>query len=81
MRLGVRWRAGEPPHRSVPAELHAAIAEQELAHPEAESWTLTWLEGEPRCALDDIVVLGPSGVESPPASSTRGELEDDDWLE
>lgn len=57
MQLGVRWRAGEPPHRSVPSELRPGILDQEQAHPEAGSWTLTWLEGRPRCALDDLVVV------------------------
>ena len=64
MQLGARWAAGAPPHRGVPAALHAAIAAQEERHPGAGSWTLTWLEGRPRCALDDAVVvaLGADGA-------------------
>ncbi|RZT60954.1 Fe-S oxidoreductase [Leucobacter luti] len=58
MQLGARWRVGETPHRGVPPELHAAIAEAEAAHPGAASWTLTWLEGRPRCALDDVLIVG-----------------------
>ncbi|MEJ6489192.1 Fe-S oxidoreductase [Leucobacter sp. USCH14] len=57
MRLGARWQTGAPPHRSVPEELHAAIAEQEALHPAAQSWTLTWLEGRPRCVLDDVAFV------------------------
>ncbi|WP_449282247.1 Fe-S oxidoreductase [Leucobacter sp.] len=57
MQLGARWAAGTPPHRGVPPELHPAIAAQEAAHPEADSWTLTWLEGRPRC------LLGGAGLE------------------
>ncbi|MBS3181271.1 MULTISPECIES: Fe-S oxidoreductase [Leucobacter] len=57
MQLGARWQRGTPPHRSVPEALHAAIAEQENGHPEADSWTLTWLEGRPRCELDDLVFV------------------------
>ncbi len=84
MRLGARWRRGEAPHRGVPQSLHPAIAEQELAHPEASSWTLTWLEGRPRCALDDValVMLDTSGtvrVESSLAAD-GDDAEDDDWL-
>ncbi|WP_336659377.1 Fe-S oxidoreductase [Leucobacter sp. USHLN153] len=58
MQLGARWRVGDPPHRSVPVLLHGAIAEQELAHPKSDSWTLTWLEGRPRCELDDVAYVG-----------------------
>lgn len=54
MRMGARWRAGEPPHQGVPAGLHAAIAAQEREHPDGSSWTLTWLEGRPRCELGGI---------------------------
>lgn len=69
MQLGARWRVGDPPHRSVPAELHALIAEHERAHPDADAWTLTWLEGGPRLALDDAEVF--------PAPAEEAE---DDWL-
>lgn len=84
MRMGARWRAGEPPHQGVPAGLHAAIAAQEREHPDGSSWTLTWLEGRPRCALDDValVMLDTSGtvrVESSLAAD-GDDAEDDDWL-
>lgn len=82
MQLGARWAAGAPPHRGVPPALHTAIAEQEAAHPDADSWTLTWLEGRPRCALDDtlIVSLDASGtVLVSPVSAAPAE-EEDDWL-
>ncbi len=58
MQLGARWQTGATPHRSVPPLLHAEIARQESAHPNAGSWTLTWLEGRPRCVLDDIAFVG-----------------------
>ncbi len=94
MQLGVRWRAGDAPHRGVPPELHDAIRAQEHAHPGAHSWTLTWLEGRPRCALDDLVVItvyasGETRVEgaADAASDTSGTdterqaEDDDDWLQ
>lgn len=64
MQLGTRWTAGEQPPASVPAELHAAIAEVDAvalaelaALPEADRgyaprWTLTWLERRPIAELD-----------------------------
>lgn len=78
MQLGARWKVGDPPHPSVPNELHAQIAEQERTHPNAESWTLTWLEGRPRAALDDLLVLGPDGIEGEIADA---DSESDDWLD
>ncbi|MBP1325277.1 hypothetical protein JOF28_000509 [Leucobacter exalbidus] len=57
MQLGARWRAGDAPHRGVPPVLFSAIAEQEAVYPSASSWTLTFLEGRPRCALDDAVIV------------------------
>lgn len=57
MQLGARWRVGETPHRGVPPLLHDTIAAQEAAHPGSHSWTLTFLEGRPRCALDDLVLV------------------------
>ena len=57
MQMGARWQHGSVPHRSVPSALQAAIAEQELRFSDADSWTLTWLEGRPRVALDDRVEL------------------------
>ncbi len=87
MQLGVRWRAGDPPHRSVPPALHPAIAEEEGRHPEASAWTLTWLEGFPRCALDDVALLtlDASGraslIESISGhSDPMSDEDDDDWL-
>ncbi|WP_240422988.1 Fe-S oxidoreductase [Leucobacter sp. wl10] len=81
MQLGARWAAGSPPHRGVPPELHRAIAEQEAAHPEAGSWTLTWLEGRPRCALDDLVIVTLEGVEQPGRAGPEDlDGADDDWL-
>lgn len=78
MQLGARWRAGDPPHRSVPPSLHPAISEQESLHPAAQAWTITWLEGLPRCALDDaaLLTLDASGR----ALLEDGAGEDDDWL-
>lgn len=88
MQLGVRWPAGDAPHRSVPPLLHDAIAEQEAVHPGASAWTLTWLEGRPRAALDDLVVLGVDAAgrvgavdatERPDAPGGHSD-DDDDWL-
>lgn len=85
MQLGTRWRAGEPPHRGVPETLHAAIAEQETLHPAAAAWTLTWLEGRPRCSLDDIVTLTLTGEGEVRAEDERSGFvaddEGDDWLD
>ncbi|QZY52075.1 Fe-S oxidoreductase [Leucobacter tenebrionis] len=94
MQLGARWRVGDAPHRGVPPLLHPVIAEQEEAHPDAGSWTLTWLEGRPRCALDDLVIVtldtageprvlpGSSGADH--GAGARGTPDgiddDDDWL-
>ncbi|MBK0418027.1 Fe-S oxidoreductase [Leucobacter sp. CSA1] len=77
MRLGTRWGAGTPPHPSVPSALHEAIATQEARFPEAASWTLTWLEGRPRCELDGevLVSLDPAGrvvVSAPPRAGEPG---------
>lgn len=84
MQLGSRWQAGDAPHRSVPGALHQEILAQELANPDANSWTLTWLEGRPRCTLDGqvTVTLTPQGrvvVESGITGDIQGD-EDDDWL-
>jgi hypothetical protein len=80
MRLGARWLVGEPPHRSVPSNLHELIAAQEAAHPGAYAWTLTWLEGRPRCALDDValVTLDAAGQAILVDDSDD---DDDDWLD
>ena len=87
MQLGARWRVGDPPHRSVPLSLHEAIAAREDAHPGAVSWTLTWLEGRPRCALDDleIVTLDETGLPvlltaDQEHSLSGTDADDDDWL-
>lgn len=58
MQLGARWAVGHAPHRGVPPELHATIAATEAEFPAGKSWTLTWLEGRPRCALEDLVLVG-----------------------
>lgn len=81
MRLGARWQAGEAPHPSVPPELHDAIAAQEAAHPDAASWTLTWLEGRPRCSLEDLVTVSLDSAGRVRASGSLGDDEaEDDWL-
>ncbi len=92
MQLGARWRCGASPHRSVPVILHAVIAEQEVLHSGADSWTLTWLEGRPRAALDDLVtvsvnesgavivsprVIGQGGGDS---FDANGHDDEDEWL-
>jgi len=63
----------------VPAAVHAAIAQQEARFPDASTWTLTWLEGRPQCALDDLLVVTLDGVrlsDDPRAAAA----DDDDWL-
>ena len=87
MRLGARWRVGDPPHPSVPESLHAQIAAQETAHPGATAWTLTWLEGRPRCDLEGRVVVtlsvtGDAVAEAPGADidSVSDDDDNDDWL-
>mgnify|MGYP003435185038 FL=1 len=92
MQLGARWTVGAPPHRSVPAVLHEAIAEveAEAARPDA-SWTLTWLEGRPRLSLDGELRLTLDGSGDPvhvvpghDSPSTHSDPtideDDDDWL-
>ena len=92
MQLGARWRVGDPPHRSVPPTLYDSIALQEAQHPGAASWTLTWLEGRPRCALDDLVIVTLDAEGRPALISASSEHsipgtdpdddddDDDDWL-
>lgn len=85
MRLGMRWQAGDPPHKSVPLELHQAILEQEQIFVGAGAWTLTWLEGRPRCALDNEVIVsinarGEVQIESQ-RSDQADEVHDDSWLD
>lgn len=85
VQLGIRWRAGAAPHQSVPAVLHAAIAEAESAHPGADSWTLTWLEGRPWCALDDLITVFLGDDTTVRTVSQRSDAasddEDDAWLD
>ncbi len=52
MRLGTRWRSGEEPPPSVPAELRAAIVDVERQAATGGHWTLTWLEGRPVAEFD-----------------------------
>lgn len=90
MQLGARWRVGDPPHPSVPRELHETIAEQEARHPTVDAWTLTWLEGRPRCALGDMVLVELDAAGAPrvttlePWSADTPAMDDgddsDDWL-
>lgn len=80
MQMGARWQAGEPPHRSVPSELHEAIAEQEALFPDASSWTLTWLEGRPRCALDTVALLTLDASGQALLESDTDDNDEDDWL-
>ena len=78
MQLGARWNAGDAPHRSVPLTMHQAIAAQEALHPDAQAWTITWLEGLPRCALDDAALLT---LDASGGALLVADLEDnDDWL-
>lgn len=84
MQLGTRWSVGDAPHHSVPEALHTAIFEQERLHPEATSWTLTWLEGRPRVALDTVVTLtltaqGEPVIEGESSGFLHDEHEDE-WL-
>lgn len=51
MQLGTRWAAGAAVPASVPADLHAAIAQVE-ARGLSGHWTLTWLEGRAIAELD-----------------------------
>ncbi|MGO1539905.1 MAG: Fe-S oxidoreductase [Leucobacter sp.] len=89
MQLGTRWFTGAAPHLSVPSELHDAIAEQEAAFPSASAWTLTWLEGRPRCELDSFVLVTLSADgdvvvsnlnKSSPPTGIVDDDGDDDWL-
>ncbi|PII81496.1 Fe-S oxidoreductase [Leucobacter sp. OLJS4] len=80
MQLGTRWQVGQPPHASVPSALLPLIAAAEQQHPEASAWTLTWLEGRPRCALDDLLLVTLDGTESLGAVEDAHDEDDDDWL-
>lgn len=78
MQLGVRWRYGEVPHRSVPAALHGPIARTEAEYAaqrvDATAWTLTWLEGRARC------ILGPLDGQDDVLVTEHEAEEDDEWL-
>ncbi|QIK61934.1 hypothetical protein G7068_00925 [Leucobacter viscericola] len=74
MQLGARWMVGAQPHSSVPPELYAEIARQEQLHPDASSWTLTWLEGRPRAGLDDLVIVSVNAEGQIVASPVGGSL-------
>lgn len=76
MQLGARWRVGDQPHRSVPADLLPLISETENAHPEATAWTLTWLEGRPELALDDVPLAELASANGSAATDAA----EDDWL-
>lgn len=62
MQMGARWRVGETPHRGVPPTLHHCVAELEKQFPDADSWTLTWLEGRPVLALDAVAIVHVSAT-------------------
>jgi len=85
MQIGSRWRAGHPPHASVPKALHQLIAEIDSDEHEG-MWTLTWLEGRPVCTRDDEVqaMLNLSGdpvlTTVNDASTDDNDEDDDDWL-
>lgn len=88
IQLGTRWSAGAQPPAQVPSSLYDAIVQHEAEHPDAHSWTLTWLEGRPRLQLSDDTVLTVSSTGSPvfePLFQDGTEHEDaddeeDDWL-
>lgn len=86
MQLGARWLAGDAPHRSVPDSLHQAIRSAEVSEPDAKSWTLTWLEGRPRAALDDALLVyvdaaGAIPTETQTTSRDIVDVDDDSWLD
>lgn len=82
MQIGSRWAAGAPPHSGVPQSLYPALAAAEREHPSAMSWTLTWLEGRPRCTLDDRVTVfeDANGAIRTDELSDDEAGDDDDWL-
>ena len=89
MQIGSRWAYGAPPHTGVPEQLYSAIEQAERLYPESHSWTLTWLEGRPRCMLDALVEVtidaaGDVRTEvvqsSEPSADSSLDEEDDDWL-
>lgn len=84
MRIGMRWSAGQPPHPQVPQELCEAISWVDRRAPVDTSWTLTWLEGRPRCERGDgyRVVLGSSNEVDilAPGDDEPYDDDEDDWL-
>lgn len=82
MRLGTRWRVGDPPAAGLPDAVLRALAavERELNDEGVDAsdwrWTLTWLEGRPVLELDD----GTTIVYDPNTDSTviSGPPEEDD---
>lgn len=78
MRVGIRWRAGTPPHTSVPSSLIPEISRAESLHPAAQYWTLTWLEGTARLELDDVCELSETGDHI--SSAAAAHQDEDDWL-
>ena len=89
MQLGTRWPFGTTPPASVPAETRARVAALEATRADGagRTWTLTWLEGRPRCALDDVALLTLDHADrailvepvSGPAEADASD-DDDDWL-
>lgn len=84
MQIGSRWRAGTPPHASVPEALHELIAAVD-SDDHAGMWTLTWLEGRPICTRDDDVqvllnLAGEPVLTSLDDASAENTDDDDDWL-
>lgn len=83
MRIGVRWLAGSAPHTSVPESYHALIREIECEAPHASAWTLTWLEGNAVCELDDVARVSLNSSGTPHVTGLRHAAMDDDeddWL-
>ena len=82
MRIGSRWRAGEPMPAGLPTAFAAALAEAET--PEGW-WTITWLEGRPVAERESgaRLALGPDGEVRGGDDATLDPAladEDDDWL-
>lgn len=86
MQIGVRWPAGETPHGQVPDVLRETIAHVDATSAATNaSWTLTWLEGRPRCERSDgfLVTLSSTNtveMQQPGTTSPYDDDEDDDWL-
>lgn len=93
MRVGSRWSLGGVAPAGLPAALLAAVPEWEALAEADASWTLTWLEGRPRCALAGVGTLtvdasgalrrepdagGPAAPGGPGSPDGFGEPDDDD---